>query len=136
MTLEKDIIEFKEQLPNHTKEGRKLFLKHELIENFTKKISERPFSKTVFLGKQEKEIKPSNYLITTIKVNKKNSIKIDEEKEWLFLCGRDIFIKTEDKNIIGKKVIIQNEYGENIGLGLIQKNQIKNLTDIGTYIRE
>lgn len=134
MTLEIDISEFMDNIPEHIKEGRKLTLKHQEIENFVKNHHETPFSKTAFLGKQEKELKPSNYLVTNLHVDK-NFIKVDEEKEWLFLCGRDIFIKLADPEKLNKKIIIKNKFDENIGIALVQKNMLKNVLDIGTYIR-
>ncbi|MBN1646100.1 hypothetical protein JW868_03625 [Candidatus Woesearchaeota archaeon] len=67
-----------------------------------------------------------------------NIIRINEKGEWMFTCGKDVFLNNITGKIkpeIGRKVWVVNEQNQFLGVGLVEKKQIRNLRDIGEYLR-
>ena len=62
-------------------------------------------------------------------------LKVDKKRAWLFVCGRDLFLKQEQHGFpVGEIVFV---FYEDIflGIGKVEKKMIKNIADIGLYIR-
>jgi ribosome biogenesis protein Nip4 len=59
---------------------------------------------------------------------------INKKQEWIFTNSKDL-------NTLGKTkvrsglILVQNKFDENLGLGMVQKRGIKNLLDVGDYLR-
>ncbi|MFT4311981.1 MAG: hypothetical protein ACMXYF_02025 [Candidatus Woesearchaeota archaeon] len=64
------------------------------------------------------------------------SIRITKKAEWLFLCGRDIFVENVLTSPIPKGFVLVRDDNENIlGLAKQEKDIMKNILDKGHYIR-
>ena len=120
----------------YEKIGEKYYLVNDELKEFKNKIPLEALSLGVFLGEDVKEkFEPSIALLDMIKLEK---IKIDDEAEWLFLCGRDItknhMINHVEDN--GKKLfLVENEKEEILGLGKIKDGLLMNLLDRGDFLR-
>jgi len=63
-------------------------------------------------------------------------IIIDDKAEWLFLCGKDIFLESiKKKTGKGRYALIFNLRKEILGIGKVQKDQVKNIMDKGDFLR-
>ena len=91
----------------------------------------------IYLGeKREGSFSPSPECIGLISTKAKSRVRIERKAEWLFLCGRDLFMTSiVENNSCGDIVFVFNEYDENIGYGRKKGNIIKNLLDKGSYLR-
>jgi len=79
---------------------------------------------------------PSLHALITSQVNFPR-VFVDDHAEQLFLYGRDVFLRS----IIRKEaeegiVIVCNKRGEPLGFGKFGKRLIKNIADLGMYLRE
>ncbi|HDD05089.1 MAG TPA: hypothetical protein ENF51_01195 [Candidatus Aenigmarchaeota archaeon] len=79
---------------------------------------------------------PSLHALITSQVNFPR-VFVDDHAEQLFLYGRDVFLRS----IIKKEaeegiVIVCNKRGEPLGFGKFEKRLIKNIADLGMYLRE
>jgi ribosome biogenesis protein Nip4 len=75
-----------------------------------------------------------------------NKIVIDQKAAWLFVCGRDIFLKGIVKAMGSKRkgdvTLVLNEFGECLGFGRInnlrdseEKVAVYNVLDVGDFLR-
>jgi ribosome biogenesis protein Nip4 len=91
---------------------------------------------------------PSFLLLTMMAETKANKLVVDEKTAWLFICGRDIFMKgiLKDANLKkGDYTLILNECNECLGFGKTACNlrgeadadkvAVKNILDIGDFLR-
>lgn len=93
-------------------------------------------SKGLSLGIQKKNFKPSLYLLEKISKLSENKIFINDKAEWLFLCGRDVFLdNVVEDNSSNKLFLVQNCRDENLGLGMKKGNLILNIIDRGDFLR-
>lgn len=86
------------------------------------------------------KFKPSLYLLEKLSSMTKNKVFITEKAQWLFLCGRDVFMKNVTKDNSNNNIfLVQNKYDENLGFalkGMSGKDTIiKNLQDRGDFLR-
>ncbi len=104
-----------------------------------------------YLGKLENGSLHPGFPLLKIIAEKENTnrVIIDERTEWLFICGRDIFlqglVKVSGSAKKGTCALVLNRYGECLGYGLIscdiagEKNPrkvvVKNTLDIGDFLR-
>ena len=107
---------------------------------FEKEIHPRAISAGLYLGSEGKEFKPSLALLEILSPKTQNKVFVNSKAEWLFICGRDVFMNNVVKDKSEEDVfLVQNEKDENIGLGKKKKERegivIKNLLDKGNYLR-
>lgn len=112
---------------SNVKIGNKYYLKHDFVID-----CDNCEHYGLYLGKDTKNgFVPSLALLERIKMRK---VVVDKKTEWLFVCGRDILKKHGlNKN---EEALIVSESGEVLGLGRYDGKIIKNLFDIGKYLRE
>ncbi len=119
--------------------GKDFFLKNEYLDGLNLNNS-RFVAKSLPLGKVDSFFRPSLFLLELLSKESDNKIFVNPTAEWFFLCGRDIFPENVLKsNTSGKVFLVQNEFDENIGLGMRSKIKgrrvIKNLLDRGDFLR-
>ena len=125
----------KEELFEYEKKGREYCLKNKSFEGLD--VSN---SNTMLLGVERNFFEPSLFLLEQLSKKSKNKVFVNEEAEWLFLCGRDVFPSNIVKDASKEKIfLVQNERDENLGLGMKTKHKgkkiIKNLKDRGDFLR-
>lgn len=104
-------------------------------------LQHRPASIGIFLGTEGKErFLPSLGLLSILAKDSSRKVCVNEKAEWLFICGRDVFGDSVTKwGASSGLVLVQNQKGENLGLGFIkqsgQKKLVKNILDIGDFLR-
>jgi ribosome biogenesis protein Nip4 len=93
-------------------------------------------SKGLTLGVQKKNFKPSLYLLEKLSKISDNKLFINDKAEWLFLCGRDVFLDNiVEDNSSNKLFLVQNCRDENLGLGMKKGKLILNIIDRGDFLR-
>lgn len=124
-----DFLEFE-------KKGKHYYLKNDSlrVEGFENQ------SHSLVLGSEKGFFEPSLFLLELLSGRTKNKVFVNEEAEWLFLCGRNVFLDNILKDASKEKVfLVQNEKDENLGLGIKTKVKgkkvIKNLLDRGDFLR-
>jgi ribosome biogenesis protein Nip4 len=125
---------------SYVKKGKHYYLKNEELDFFLKNTNQDPFAISLILGSQETFFQPSLFLLESVSKKTKNKIFINDQAEWLFLCGRDVFMQSIEKNNSSNQVfLVQNFKDENLGLGFKTKFKgkpiIKNLMDRGDFLR-
>jgi ribosome biogenesis protein Nip4 len=94
------------------------------------------------LGEVKKDFIPTPEFIDYLSKKSNKKVVVNKKTEWLFLCGKDVFKMGVIKNHSEKNrgfVFVQNEFGENLGLGKFMRTGnifIKNIIDKGAYIRK
>lgn len=115
----------------------------QLMDKSSKRINREPEHAGIFLGEVvRKRFQASLPLLELIgKISDKKAV-IDDNAEWLFMCGRDIFGKSVIKsNVTSGLALITNRRDEVLGLGnvlnLTNKKAvaINNVLDMGDYLR-
>ena len=87
----------------------------------------------LFLGKEKKQFVPSVYLLQKLAEVSDKKVWLNEKDEWRFICKKDISIISNQKN--KEFILVINKYNECLGYGIDEKNNIKNLFDIGDFLR-
>ena len=113
-------------------------------------VREDFFHAGTYLGKVKNSVFFPSFPLLTMIAEKETSNKVivDENTEWLFICGRDIFrkgiLKTEGVKRKGDHALILNKYGECLGFGRLmldldkvdrQQIAVKNISDLGDFLR-
>ncbi len=123
---------------NVKKHSKEYYLVSEKLTAIIDKIDEFPVHEGFFLGKiVNKNFVPSPYILNLIKDKTNNYLVLNEKSSWLFICGRDIFSEgiIKNNNPKAKLFLVLNERDEVLGLCKKDKNQFKNLFDIGIFQR-
>ena len=121
-------------------QGKQAFLVPPEVQAVADQIDGSPFAIGLPLGEADKKgFRPSFALLDLLKETE-NKITIMNEAEWLFTCGRDIFLdKVKAKGKLKEVFLVVNEQG--VVLGLAKKEQkgknliYKNLFDRGDFLR-
>ena len=122
---------------NHIKLRNEYYLVHPKLLELKKKIPLEPASMGIFLGKQAgKRFLPSIELIKMLALHSDKKVYVNDKAAWLFVCKRDVF----EKSILKKKVskglcLVMNSKDECLGYGELSSRGIKNILDIGEYLR-
>jgi len=114
-------------------------------------VREDFFHAGTYLGKVKNSVFFPSFPLLTMIAEKETSNKVivDENTEWLFICGRDIFrkgiLKTEGVKRKGDHALILNNHGECLGFGRLvldlnkkvagQQVAMKNISDLGDFLR-
>ncbi len=113
-------------------------------------VREDFFHAGTYLGKVKNDVFFPSFPLLTMIAEKETSNKVivNENTEWLFICGRDIFkkgiLKTEGVKRKGDHALILNKYGECLGFGRLmldldkvdrQQIAVKNISDLGDFLR-
>jgi ribosome biogenesis protein Nip4 len=123
--------------------GKDVFLSKNMSEALEKEIS---LEKAVYHGvkrgsMRENEFIPGpNFLSDMVPfADELNYVVVNENAEWLFLCGRDIFKEgIVKKSLTNGNALVLNERKECIGYGKIKSDRsqiIKNIFDLGDFLR-
>ncbi|MCC7574707.1 hypothetical protein KO361_03895 [Candidatus Woesearchaeota archaeon] len=144
MIRAKDLDEFVSFFVNdfsykYVKVGKNYFL----VNSFSDSFSDNNLSSFMIgspLGKDNKFFEPSLFLLELLSKDSRNKVFINDQAEWLFLCGRDVFLDNVVKNqSSGDVFLVQNSKDENLGLGfktkINGKVMVKNLFDRGDFLR-
>ncbi|MFT4260964.1 MAG: hypothetical protein ACMXX9_00855 [Candidatus Woesearchaeota archaeon] len=101
-----------------------------------KNVEGRIVSMGLVLGVKKKNFVPSLYLLEKIAKETDNKIFVNDKAEWLFLCGRDVFLNNViEDNSSSELFLVQNARDENLGLAKKKGNLIKNIVDRGDFLR-
>ncbi|MFT4311176.1 MAG: hypothetical protein ACMXX7_00965 [Candidatus Woesearchaeota archaeon] len=131
--LKKFCENFTDEIPKRVEKIRNKY--YQVPKNYVE-IDERIEAKGIFLGEIKVTFKPSLYLLEWLSKRTENKIYVNDKAEWLFLCGRDVFIENIEKERIKSRIfLVQNEKDENLGLGIEKESMIKNLKDRGDFLR-
>lgn len=145
--LNEFVNNFTDKKIEYYKLGDRFYKKNNLLIELMQKISNKPYSISLFLGEiRNRRFFPSIALIDEISFLSDKKVYLNEKAEWLFICGRDVFnsgvVRSNAKTGL---VLVQNENDENLGYGEIvselnaTKNKkavfVKNLLDKGKYLR-
>ena len=123
------------------RKGRKFFRLPENIDDLIKQQNIDFLSAGVFLGEEKKIFEPSVAGLQEAFVRQSrldNTVKLNEKGEWMFTCGKDAFVQNlveQPHAKIGDPVWVVNTHNEMIGLGILEKKQIRHLRDIGEFLR-
>jgi ribosome biogenesis protein Nip4 len=128
-----------------TKVGRRYFLATEDAISKGKESGQDIFSTGMLLGEEKQGSFSPGVGLLDIIGKPENLITINDDAEWLFLCGRDVFekniteIKSLDKASRSGLFIVQNSLGEKLGIGqfVTRRNEtfLKNILDRGNFLR-
>lgn len=63
-----------------------------------------------------------------------------KDSEWKFICGRDVKVVGSQWSVVGgedveKDALVVNMFGECLGYGILKNNIVKNVFDIGDFLR-
>ena len=115
-----------------------------LMESVNKSLNREPYSAGLFLGEEKgKRFFPSMALLDIIGKSSERWVIVDDNAEWLFLCGRDVFAKSVvDANVNRGIALVLNGKKEVLGYGKITGNIldkenvfVKNILDKGDFLR-
>ncbi|HLD05196.1 MAG TPA: hypothetical protein VJG90_05765 [Candidatus Nanoarchaeia archaeon] len=121
--------------------GRRYYqVNPELIALKEKITSRDVYSIGLPLGEDKKEFMPSPALLEILAKTSIRKVTITKKGSWLFLCKRDVFEENLMTSTVQEGlVLVQNEYGENLGLGELKKirgkTMLKVVLDRGDYLR-
>jgi len=128
------------------KKGRRFLLNSVLYKIASKDF----FHAGIYLGKvKNRKFFPSFSLLNLLAEGKANKVIVGRKTAWLFICGRDIFmkgiLKVYGSRKKGDHTLVLNEFGECLGFGKIIRRLdaerektsvvIKNIADIGDFLR-
>jgi ribosome biogenesis protein Nip4 len=127
------------------KQQGRFFLLNETIKRLA---SKNFYYAGAYLGEvKDGDFLPSFNLLNMIVKKKVNRINLTKKAEWLFICGRDVFVqgiaKAEGSKKKGDYVVVLNSYGECLGFGKILDDldgkrkgpAVENILDIGDFLR-
>jgi ribosome biogenesis protein Nip4 len=119
-----------------------------LDENVKRLASKEFYYAGAYLGEaKDGEFFPSFNLLNIIAKKSGNRINLEKKAEWLFICGRDVFLegitKVTGSTKRGDYVLVLNSYGECLGFGRILRSleakrkgvAVKNILDVGDFLR-
>jgi ribosome biogenesis protein Nip4 len=136
----KTIAEFIEKftdkkIGNIEKERGKYYLADHDVSLCAKKIKLPASGIGLFLGSEKNSrFMPSLALLQMLsKISDRKTI-INRKQEWFFTNSRDLDVKGKTRFHEGM-ILVQNQFDENLGLGEFTKKGIKNIIDIGDYLR-
>jgi len=89
----------------------------------------------IYLGKEKKQFVPSLYLLQKLAEVSDKKVWLDEKNEWLFICKKDAKLQKVSKAKENEFVLVLNKNNECLGYGILGKERVKNLFDIGDFLR-
>ncbi|MCW3999640.1 MAG: hypothetical protein NWE93_05330 [Candidatus Bathyarchaeota archaeon] len=102
----------------------------------------------LYLGKaKEGKFFPSFNLLSMLAAQGGNRVVVDSRTAWLFICGRDVFVKGVLKVFgstrKGEATLVLNEFGECLGFGMVMAGfggaegevAVRNVVDVGDFLR-
>ena len=114
-----------------------LFKVNKDVREVVEKIDERVVYAGIKIGEEKKHFKPTLHYLDEQAKKDDNKVFVNDKAEWLFLCGRDVFMENIVKNNAKKNTfLVQNERDENLGLGSFKGKVIMNKYDKGLYLRK
>lgn len=135
----------KESIGNIVKLHKSYYLIDEPLLEVKNRIPMNPEYIGIYLGEDDA---PSIALIELIAKHSDKKAFVNDEAEYLFLCGRDILSKSVVRTNINERdelVLVQNQKDENLGYGKIvgdlrdktggDKEVIKHILDRGDFLR-
>jgi ribosome biogenesis protein Nip4 len=135
MTFQKFVSKFTKENVPFSRIKNSLYFVPEGVPHINDALSEG-----MLLGREDDDFKPSLFLLETLSKKSKNKIFINDKAEWLFLCGRDVFLESIERDDSTDDVfLVQNELDENLGYGkkvrIRGKEIVKNMLDRGDFLR-
>lgn len=111
--------------------SQEYYLVAEELRELSKKTGRQPLFIGRFLGKEGKMFKPSLWLLQELVRKSDKRIILFKDSEWKYICKKDV--KTNEK--IEGDVLVVNLFGECIGNGTLKNSMLKNVFDIGDFLR-
>jgi ribosome biogenesis protein Nip4 len=113
----------------------KSYLINEQLAQIWNSIKIQPVSIGLYLGcVEKKEFVPSPALLDILsKVTDRKTV-VNKKQEWFFTNHKDLAVKGTTTLTKGY-VLVQNKFDQNLGLGLIEQNKVKNIVDVGDFLR-
>lgn len=123
------------EIKNVAEINKKLFFISPGIDHVLHRIKKQPNYAGAYLGhiKGEKFV-ASFILLNMIAKSTDRITKINKKQEWNFTNKKDLNTKGATKIKEGQ-VIVVNQFNEVLGLGEIKGNTLKNILDVGDFLR-
>ena len=115
--------------------GNRFFMLNHKLEEAMKKNSIQPEYMGAYLGyMQNSKFVPIFMLLDILSKQTKRTAVINKKQEWLFTNKKDL--NTKGKTDVKEGlVIVLNSWKQVLGLGEIKGSRIKNILDIGDFMR-
>lgn len=115
---------------------KRIYLPHASAQLLIARAQEQPISAGLLLGTIKKNFTPSLALLRMIAPHTDKKILLNEKSAWLFVCGRDIFLKSiTNGNTEAKLVIVEDEHKQVLGLAKKQKDMYTNVMHAGELLK-
>jgi len=134
MKLEKLFKHFGIKVPRTLKVRHAIYAVTDEIANKAEGFGGMLFGAGIHIGDAYTDFKPGPGILPFLSGTKKK-ININEKASYLFTCGRDAFISSVEGDMPEGLVLVENERDEPIGLGEVRAKVVKNLMDIGDFLR-
>ena len=117
--------------------SQEYYLPEQEIKELSKRTGRQPLFIGKFLGKEGKIFRPSLWLLQELSKKSDKKITLNKDEEWKFICGREV--NGQWSVVCGvdeeKDVLVVNSFGECLGYGILKNKKIKNVFDIGDFLR-
>lgn len=135
--IEEFISKFTKEKIKYVKRGNNFFLVPDLVLKNEQKVSQKSVSIGLSLGEiKEGKFKPSFPLFNWISKHTLKKVFLTDKAAFNFLCKKNISNESiVKKGIDSGLVLVQTKNDENLGIGIIEKDKIKNIFDRGDYLR-
>jgi ribosome biogenesis protein Nip4 len=120
--------------------GEEWFLVPPRLFALGKSLPRQPVFVGSFLGRKKNNyLMPGVPLLDMLAASKKTKkVVVNDKSAWLFVCGKNILpasiLSTENSPVVGDWVLVM-QGKECIGFGEFQKDVIKNVFDVGDFLR-
>lgn len=135
--IEEFVSKFTKEKITYIQRGNNFFLMPNLVLKNEQKVSQKSVSIGLSLGEiKEGKFKPSFPLLNWISKHTAKKVFLTDKAAFQFLCKKDVSNESiVKKGVDSGLVLIQTKNDENLGLGIIEKDKIKNIFDRGDYLR-
>ncbi|MBW3012454.1 hypothetical protein KY311_04665 [Candidatus Woesearchaeota archaeon] len=124
-----------EKIENVLEIDGKFFLLSPKLDELRKSTRKQPKYAGTYLGKRKgSTFMPSFILLNILSKLTFRKTTINKKQEWNFTNSKDL--NTKGKTAVDEGlVIVVNQYGEVLGLGEVKGGRLKNVSDVGDFLR-
>lgn len=120
--------------------SQEYYLVTEEIKELSKRTGRQPLFIGRFLGKEGKIFKPSLWLLQKVSEKSDKKVSLYKDSEWKYICEKDVKVvdgqwSVVDSENVEKDVLVVNVFGECLGYGILKNKILKNVFDIGDFLR-